>query len=235
GARSVASRGDRRERAAMRARAGRSRRRPRRGRRAPVGRPAGQTPGGVAQGADAIQQRRMISRFLTADHERLEALLRRALAVPGTIDREAYDAFRKGPLRHIGMEEKILFPAAQRARGGEPLPCAARLRLDHGALAALLVPSPTATIGDAIRTILERHNTIEEGPQGVYAACERFAGPESEALLAALEAAPEAPVAPHLDVPLVVEAMRRALVRAGWEPAVLGLCADGLAPPGGRS
>jgi hypothetical protein len=164
-----------------------------------------------------------ITRLLTADHERLDALLRRAFATPGTIDHEAYAAFRKGLLRHIGMEEKILLPSAERARGGEPLPCAPRLRLDHGALAALLVPSPTAAIGDAIRAILERHNALEEGPDGAYEACERLAGPGAEALLAALSAAPEVPVNRHTDSPLVVEAMRRALVRAGYDPAALGL------------
>jgi hypothetical protein len=37
------------------------------------------------------------------------------------------------------MEEKVLLPFAQKKRGGEPLPIAAKLRLDHGALAALLV------------------------------------------------------------------------------------------------
>jgi hypothetical protein len=164
-----------------------------------------------------------ISRLLTADHERLAALVGRAFATAGTIDREAYAAFRKGLLRHIGMEEKILFPAAQRARGGEPLPCAARLRLDHGALAALLVPSPTRAIGDAIRTILERHDALEEEPGGAYEACERLVAPEGDALLAALTAAPEVPVHQHIDGPLVVDAMRRALVRAGYDPATLGL------------
>jgi hypothetical protein len=109
-----------------------------------------------------------VSGLLIADHERLDALLRRAFAIPGAIDREAYAAFRRGLLRHIGMEEKILLPAAQRARCGEPLPSAARLRLDHGALAALLVPSPTPRIANAIRTILERHNALEEAPDGVY-------------------------------------------------------------------
>src|SRR5215831_15391307 len=87
-----------------------------------------------------------ISRLLMADHERLDALLGRAFATPDAIDHQAYAAFRKGLLRHIGMEEKILLPATQRARGGEPLHAAARLRLDHGALAALFVPSPTAAI-----------------------------------------------------------------------------------------
>ena len=164
-----------------------------------------------------------ISALLTADHERLDALLRRAFAAPGAIDHDAYAVFRKGLLRHIGMEEKILLPAAQRARGGEPLPSAARLRLDHGALAALLVPSPTAAIASAIRTILERHNALEEGPGGVYETCERLAGPEAQKLFAALVAAPEVSVHRHVDSPAGLEATRRALLRAGYDPAPLGL------------
>jgi hypothetical protein len=121
------------------------------------------------------------------------------------------------------MEEKILLPAAQRARGGKPLAAAARLRLDHGALAALLVPSPTAAIGNAIRTILERHNAVEEGPEGVYEACERLAGSEAEGLLAALTSMPAVPVSRHADGALVFAALRRALTRAGYDPAALGL------------
>jgi len=162
-----------------------------------------------------------IARLLTADHARLEALFRRAFATPGAIDGDAFAAFRKGLLRHIGMEEKILLPAAQRARGGAPLPCAAALRLDHGALAALLVPSPTAAIGGALRAILERHNALEEGPEGAYAACERLAGAGAEALRDALAAAPEVPVNRHVDTPLAFAAARRALVRAGYDPALL--------------
>src|SRR5262245_30922604 len=74
---------------------------------------------------------------------RLDALLERAMSDPENIDDSAYAQFRAGLLKHIGMEEKVLLPAAQKLRGGEPLPVAPRLRLDHGALAALLVPSPT--------------------------------------------------------------------------------------------
>jgi len=164
-----------------------------------------------------------IAALLTADHERLDVLFRRAFARPGAIDHDAYVVFRKGLLRHIGMEEKILLPAARRARGGEPLPSAARLRLDHGALAALLVPSPTAAIASAIRTILERHNALEEGPGGVYETCERLAGPEVQELFAALIAAPEVSVNRHVDSPVVLEATRRAVLRAGYDPAPLGL------------
>jgi hypothetical protein len=103
--------------------------------------------------------------------------------------------FRKGLLRQIGMEEKILFPAAQCARGGEPLPEAARLRLDH-ALAALLIPTPTVAIVRALRTILARHDTVEDGAGGGYDVCEKLAVSQAHALLAQLRAAPEVPVHP---------------------------------------
>lgn len=58
-----------------------------------------------------------IVRYLTEDHAGLDTLLRR-----GASDSAAYDEFRRRLLRHIGMEEKVLLPAAQRIRGGERLP-----------------------------------------------------------------------------------------------------------------
>lgn len=91
------------------------------------------------------------SRFLSDDHRRLDALLDRAMAVPGRIDLVAFGEFRGGILRHIGMEEKVLIPAARRARGGEALPIAAKLRVDHGAIAAMLVPTPTPAIVADVR------------------------------------------------------------------------------------
>ena len=152
-----------------------------------------------------------IGRLLGDDHVRLGELLARAEHDPS-----AYAEFRKGLLRHIAMEEKVLLPAAQRARGGAPLPAAGRLRLDHGALAALLVPSLTPSILRALRGILERHNVLEEGPDGVYAACERLAADGIAALVAALEATPAVPVSPHVDSELVTNAVSRALARAGY-------------------
>ncbi len=84
--------------------------------------------------------------MLAGDHARLDRLLDEAAARdPAKVEPAPYDAFRRGLLKHIGMEEKILLPAAQQLNGGEPMPLAARLRLDHGAIAALLVPSPTPT------------------------------------------------------------------------------------------
>ena len=65
-------------------------------------------------------------------------------------------------------------------RGGEPLPVAPRLRLDHGDLVALLVPSPTAPVVAAIRAIFKVHNPIEEEPGGMYDHCEQLTEAERE-------------------------------------------------------
>ena len=174
-------------------------------------------------GGESHHTRGPVARFLAADHARLDALLQHAVAQPGTIDRAAYAEFRAGLLKHIGMEEKILLPAAQRARGGEPLPAAAKLRLDHGALAALLVPTPTPAVIGAIRTILTAHNAVEEDSGGVYEACEQLLGSEADALLASLRAAPAVPVNQHVDSPLVRNATRRAVARAGFDPDAMQL------------
>ena len=79
---------------------------------------------------------RKIYHYLADDHARPDTLLERATARPDAIDASAYAGFRAGLLKHIAMEEKILLPAAQRQRDGQPLPIASKLRLDHGALAA---------------------------------------------------------------------------------------------------
>jgi hypothetical protein len=158
-----------------------------------------------------------LATFLAGDHARLDGLLRRAMTEASMIDRAAYAEFRAGLLKHISLEEKILLPAAQRWQGGDPLPMAAKLRLDHGALAALLVPTPTPAIIAAIRTVLTAHNTLEEGPGGVYERCEQLAGAEADALLAQLHAAPEVPVAPYSGGSQVMSVVRRALARAGYD------------------
>lgn len=158
-----------------------------------------------------------IHRYLADDHARLDALLKRAAAHLDAIDADAYGAFRSGLLKHIAMEEKILLPAAQRLRGGNPLPMAAKLRLDHGALAALLVPTPKPSIVAAIHTILAAHNPIEEGPGGLYEQCEELAGAEIDQILTQLGNAPDVRVARHVDGANVIEATRRALAKAGYD------------------
>jgi hypothetical protein len=163
----------------------------------------------------ASPAQRPLVHFLAEDHARLDELFRRAVDREGSIDQTAYDGFRAGLLRHIGMEEKILLPAAQRL-GRKSLTIAHALRLDHGALASLLMPTPTPAIIMALRAILTRHNQLEEGPDGLYACCERLAGPEAGVLLERLKAAPEVHIMPHSDSRQVYETVRRAVARAGY-------------------
>jgi hypothetical protein len=114
---------------------------------------------------------RPIYRFLADDHVRLDGLLRRAATDAAHIDRAAYAESRAGLLKHIGMEEKILLPAAQRARG----------------------------------------------PGGLYETCDEVLNAEADDIIARLRAAPEVPVNPHVDSPLVFNATRRAVARAGYD------------------
>jgi len=138
--------------------------------------------------------------FFRRDHARLDELLHRA-DEGATIDRESYESFRGGLLRHIAMEEKVLLPEARRLRGGEPFASAKLMRADHAALAALLVPSPTHDLIARIREVLLEHNPLEEDPGGLYETCEQLAGDGVAALLARVQAVPQVAVARHLDGP----------------------------------
>jgi hypothetical protein len=152
--------------------------------------------------------------LLHRDHLRLAGLLEEACR-GSTVDAAAFQAFRTGLLRHIGMEEKILLPAAKRLRGGESLPLAKQMKLDHSALAALLVPTPTPAIVERIRTLLDAHNVMEEREGGVYEQCERCAAGEADALARELERAAEVKLAPHCDTPRVFASIERLLRATG--------------------
>jgi hypothetical protein len=159
-----------------------------------------------------------LHRFFAADHRRLGDLLRRSMAEPGRIDLAPFGEFRAGLLKHIGMEEKVLFPAARRARS-EPLALAARLRVDHGAIAALLVPTPTPAIVAEILSVLGPHNRREEEPGGIYDACDHAVGPaEGERLVQELSAFPEVPLKNYNDGPEVLKHIEAtlALSRRQW-------------------
>lgn len=159
--------------------------------------------------------------LLAGEHARLDELLTKAAGDKRSIDKEAYSRFRERLLRHIRIEERILLPMVQRKRG-EPLPIAARLRLDHGALAALLMLPPTERAFRAIRAVLDTHNPLEEAQGGVYDQCERLAASETGEMLAQIAATPRVPASPWGESPKVVEAAKRVLERAGYDPALLG-------------
>lgn len=151
-----------------------------------------------------------IARFLGEDHARLDALLARAVAAPDAVAREPYDAFRAGLLRHVALEEKILFRAV-RETSGEPLPLQRRLRVDHGALAALLVPTPTPELVRELRSILDPHNAIEEGAGGLYELCDAILRSDAAAIVERMRAYPAVKVAAYNDGPRVLRTAAEAL------------------------
>ncbi len=142
-----------------------------------------------------------IERFMAQDHVRLDQLLQAAERTE-PIDEETYARFRHDLLRHIAMEEKVLLPYARDKRGGTPLPAATAIRADHSQIAKLLVRSPTRALLDELRVLLGRHNPLEEGPEGLYAACDGLAGNEAEQLVARLRDQPTVPLAKYYDGPL---------------------------------
>ncbi len=140
-----------------------------------------------------------ITQYLLADHQRVGTLL--AAATSSQIfDHEAFEAFRAGLLRHIAIEEKLLLPAARGARGGVPIERAHQLRIEHGAIGSLLVPTPDHALCAELATLLQAHDALEEAAGGVYEECERLLSAEqSQALLERACSFPEVPVAKHFD------------------------------------
>jgi len=153
--------------------------------------------------------------YLANDHKRLDSLLEQAGSKGSHVDTRIYEEFRKGLLRHISIEEKIAFPAVSRLQGGISDPLIAKLRLDHGAIVALLVPSSSASVIATLSSILTVHNRLEEQANGVYESLDKLAGADSQALLEQFQAAPEVPVLPTKPLAQVIEPVRRAVERAG--------------------
>jgi hypothetical protein len=152
-----------------------------------------------------------VTAYLAEDHARLDALLARAVRHRGGVDLEPYGAFRAGLLRHIGIEEKILFPAIRAARGGEPHADWKRLRIDHGAITSLLVPPPSPDLVAELRSILEPHNVVEEAPGAAYAAADGLAPRDADLVLRMMRAYPPVRVAAYRDGPRVLHRAADAL------------------------
>lgn len=162
-----------------------------------------------------------IHRFLSADHDRLDSFLIKAReGRDAELDMDSYEEFRRGLLKHVGMEEIILLPAVKRF-SGRPAVFAARVRREHAALTALLVPTPTPRVLEAIVAVLGPHNVMEEGEPGLYRQCEQaMTSDQREEVLSQLVHARDIPPAAHADGPRVMTVIRRALDEAGY-PHVL--------------
>lgn len=154
--------------------------------------------------------------FFTEDHRRIEKFFEEATADKAHVDLEKYYQFRIGLLTHIKMEEKILFVAAQKANGGEPLPLQAKLRLDHGALTSLMVCVPTPQVIQAVSHILEQHDILEEQAGGMYEACEKLTQKETQQILENLKKVTPVPVHPFNEASYVIEVAKRSIERAGF-------------------
>ena len=160
---------------------------------------------------------RQLYQFFTKDHRRIEELLNQATKDPDEIQMEYYQGFRTGVLAHIKMEAKILSPAAQKANGGVPVPIAAKLRLEHGAFTALMVPPPTPSLIKVLRHVLDKHDIAEEKPGGMYDICGTLTQNQTTELLEQLAHVSEVPVHPHHPATFALEAAKRALARAGYD------------------
>jgi hypothetical protein len=79
------------------------------------------------------------------------------------------------------------------------------------------VLTPTVSIVEAIRRILQNHNSLEEGPNGIYSECENLAGFEAGQVLFRLQNAPAVAMAPYVDSPIAVQSAHDALSRAGYD------------------
>ena len=170
-----------------------------------------------AASAKAAAVRGPIARLMVCEHALIDRLLSEAAG--GSV--EAYREFRQRLLRHIRIEERLLLPAAARKRGGEALALAPRLRLEHGALAALMMLPPRQSTFRAVSAVLKAHNPIEENAGGVYEECEALAGADADELLVQCEQVKPVPASPWSDDAKVFEAARRALIRAGYDAALL--------------
>ena len=168
----------------------------------------------TSERAPAPRQPVRVTEYLIADHARLHALLARACECE-PFDHEAFERFRAGLLRHIGIEEKLLFAAVRERGGGELLAAAHELRLEHAALASLLVPTPDHALAREIAELLAVHDEREERSGGIYEQCERFL---PEALSAELRdrasAFAEVPAARHYDGPAAHRTAASALASA---------------------
>ena len=152
-----------------------------------------------------------IHEYLAEDHARLDALLTRAIANPQHLDDEAYREFRAGLLRHISMEEKVLFADARARRDDAVVHLIRRLHADHAAIASLLVPPPTLELIGTLQAVLAEHNPLEDAPGGLYEQCDLAAGESTPAVLARMQAIAPVRASRHLDETRIHDHIERML------------------------
>ena len=150
--------------------------------------------------------------WLEVDHRAIGALLDLSDA-DDSFDGEAFEKLRGRLLRHIGIEEKVLLRAVHETTG-HPISRARQIRVEHGAIAALLVPTPDRALVSELRALLQGHDALEEGDGGVYSECDHILGPRADELVAMADAFPIVPLARHFDGKNVPKTAKEALAGA---------------------
>ena len=82
--------------------------------------------------------------------------------------------------------------------------------MEHGAIAALLVATPTPELAGELRKILGPHNALEE-EGGVYETCDALLSDRSEGILRRIREYPPVKVARYQDGPRVCRTAEEAL------------------------
>lgn len=158
--------------------------------------------------------RRALRTWLSDDHTEIDGLLRHALRDDG-FDPAPFARFRERLLRHIGIEERILFPAAREHEPTHDAERLAALRVDHAALTTLLVPTPDRALALEIASLLGGHNEVEESEDGVYDACLAAITPaDATRVLHAARGRAPVPTTGYFDGPGTVRTAQQALEKA---------------------
>jgi len=136
--------------------------------------------------------------YLQADHERLDGLMRRCrelvAASDMTTSAETFADFRHGLLRHINIEEWLLFPALESSPDLRPHHGpTAQMRHEHQEIVRLLVliqdtfavrrfdPGTFERLSSQLADLLRQHNEREE--RVVYAMTDSLVSGEQLKLL----------------------------------------------------
>jgi len=152
-----------------------------------------------------------ITEYLRADHHVIEDWLAQSRAHGFALD--AFTQMRRVLLRHIAVEEKVLFPAV-RARDPGALIDARQIKIEHAALSSLLVPIPDLALAAEVATLLAEHDAREECAGGIYERCELVLGDASFDLASRARGVPAVRASAYLDRPNLRRTAREALEAA---------------------
>lgn len=158
--------------------------------------------------------RTALREWLSVDHQEIAALLHDALSGPD-FDPASFARFRERLLRHIGVEERVLFPAVRERDATRVADRLAALRVDHAALTTLLVPTPDRDLALEVEALLGGHNEIEEQLDGVYDGClAALSNADATRVLRAARARHPVPTTGYFDGPGTVRTAEAALAKA---------------------